>query len=87
MKANLGDLQMQAIQRRPDLREAQQSITAANSQYLLAKADAKKDINNLGVRDVQQVMLEVKVSEMARSVSTELGFHPFFSAGKNPADQ
>lgn len=44
VKINLEDLQMQALQMRPDLREAQQSIRAANSQYLLAKADAKQDL-------------------------------------------
>jgi cobalt-zinc-cadmium efflux system outer membrane protein len=44
VKANLEDLQMQAIRTRPDLRAAQQGITAANSQYLLAKADAKQDL-------------------------------------------
>jgi cobalt-zinc-cadmium efflux system outer membrane protein len=44
VKANLEDLQMQAVQTRPDLRAAQQSIAAANSQYLLAKADAKQDL-------------------------------------------
>ena len=44
VKMNLEDLQMQALQMRPDLREAQQGITAANSQYLLAKADAKQDL-------------------------------------------
>jgi len=44
VKANLEDLQMQALQTRPDLRAAQQGITAANSQYLLAKADAKQDL-------------------------------------------
>ena len=35
---------MQAFQMRPDLRAAQQGITAANSQYLLAKADSKEDL-------------------------------------------
>ena len=42
--ANLEDLQMRALQLRPDLRAAQQGIAAANSQYLLAKADAKQDL-------------------------------------------
>jgi cobalt-zinc-cadmium efflux system outer membrane protein len=41
---NLEDLQMKALSTRPDLRAAQQGVTAANSQYLLAKADGKKDI-------------------------------------------
>jgi cobalt-zinc-cadmium efflux system outer membrane protein len=44
MQVNLEDLQMQALQMRPDLREARQGITAANSQYLLAEADAKQDL-------------------------------------------
>lgn len=48
VKINLEDLQMQALQMRPDLREAQQSIQAANSQYLLAKADAKQDLTVQG---------------------------------------
>lgn len=48
IKVNLEDLQMQAMQMRPDLREAQQGITAANSQYLLAKADAKQDLTVSG---------------------------------------
>jgi cobalt-zinc-cadmium efflux system outer membrane protein len=44
VKANLEDLQMRALQARPDLRAAQQGITAATSQYLLAKAEAKQDL-------------------------------------------
>jgi outer membrane protein, heavy metal efflux system len=44
VKANLEDLQARALQMRPDLRAAQQGIAAANSQYLLAKADAKQDL-------------------------------------------
>lgn len=44
VKANLEDLQMRALQMRPDLRAAQEGITAANSQYLLAKAGAKQDL-------------------------------------------
>jgi len=48
IKVNLEDLQMQALQMRPDLREAHQSITAANSQYLLAEADARQDLTVSG---------------------------------------
>jgi cobalt-zinc-cadmium efflux system outer membrane protein len=48
VKVNLEDLQMQALQMRPDLREAQQGVTAANSQYLLAEADAKQDLTVSG---------------------------------------
>ena len=46
--ANLDDLQMKALQNRPDLRAAQQGVTAANSSYLLAKADAKQDLTVTG---------------------------------------
>jgi cobalt-zinc-cadmium efflux system outer membrane protein len=38
------DLEMKALSTRPDLRAAQQGITAATSQYELAKANGKKDI-------------------------------------------
>jgi outer membrane protein, heavy metal efflux system len=41
---NLEDLQMKALATRPDLRAAQQGVTAANSQYLLAKANGKRDV-------------------------------------------
>jgi cobalt-zinc-cadmium efflux system outer membrane protein len=48
MKSNVEDLQMQAIQNRPDLRAAVQGVTAANSAYLLAKADGKQDVTVQG---------------------------------------
>jgi outer membrane protein, heavy metal efflux system len=48
LKANLEDLQMKAMQNRPDLRAAQQGVTAANSFYLLAKADAVQDLTVQG---------------------------------------
>jgi cobalt-zinc-cadmium efflux system outer membrane protein len=48
LKGNLEDLQMQALQNRPDLRAAQQGVTAANSSYLLAKADGKQDVTVQG---------------------------------------
>ena len=48
MKANLEDLQMQALQNRPDLRAAVQGVTAANSGYVLAKADGKQDVTVTG---------------------------------------
>jgi outer membrane protein, heavy metal efflux system len=48
MKGNLEDLQMQALQNRPDLRAAVQGVTAANSAYLLAKADGKQDVTVTG---------------------------------------
>jgi cobalt-zinc-cadmium efflux system outer membrane protein len=44
-KANLETLQAQALRERPDFRAAQLGITAANSQILLAKANAKVDVN------------------------------------------
>ena len=44
VKGNLEDLQARALATRPDLRAAQQGVTAASSQYLLAKADGKRDV-------------------------------------------
>jgi outer membrane protein, heavy metal efflux system len=44
VKANMEDLQMKALQNRPDLRAAQQGVTAANSQYELQKAIGKQDV-------------------------------------------
>ena len=41
----LDDLQAKAIENRPDLRAARQGVTAANSQYLLAKANGKVDVS------------------------------------------
>jgi cobalt-zinc-cadmium efflux system outer membrane protein len=43
MALKLDDLQAKALQNRPDLRAAQLGITAANSQYTLAKANGKQD--------------------------------------------
>jgi cobalt-zinc-cadmium efflux system outer membrane protein len=48
MHANLEDFQLKALQTRPDYRAARQSVTAANSQYLLAKADGKQDVTVQG---------------------------------------
>jgi outer membrane protein, heavy metal efflux system len=45
LKANLEDLQMKALHERPDFRAADLGITAAQSQILLAKANAKVDVN------------------------------------------
>src|ERR1700733_13873656 len=45
LKANLEDLQSKALQQRPDFRAAQLGVTAAQSQILLAKANAKVDVN------------------------------------------
>jgi cobalt-zinc-cadmium efflux system outer membrane protein len=48
LKANVDDLQMKALQNRPDLRAAVQGVTAANSAYVLAKADGKQDVTVTG---------------------------------------
>jgi cobalt-zinc-cadmium efflux system outer membrane protein len=44
VKGNVDDMQMKALQNRPDLRAAQQGVSAAKSQYELQKAIAKVDI-------------------------------------------
>ena len=44
LQLNLEDLQAKALQLRPDLRAAQQGVTAANSAYQLQKADGKRDV-------------------------------------------
>jgi len=44
VKGNLEDLQLKALQNRPDLRAAQQGVTAANSQLTLQKAIGKQDV-------------------------------------------
>jgi outer membrane protein, heavy metal efflux system len=43
VKGNLDDFQATALQNRPDLRAAQQGVTAANSQRALQQAIAKRD--------------------------------------------
>ena len=50
---NEEDLQMKAMQQRPDYKAAEIGVTAARSQILLAKADAKVDIN--GTADYSHV--------------------------------
>jgi len=45
LNANLEDLQTKALRERPDFRAAELGITAAQSQILLAKANAKVDVN------------------------------------------
>jgi cobalt-zinc-cadmium efflux system outer membrane protein len=45
LKANLEDLQAKALRERPDFRAAELGMTAAQSQILLAKANAKVDVN------------------------------------------
>jgi cobalt-zinc-cadmium efflux system outer membrane protein len=44
LKFNQEDLQLKALQLRPDYVAAQQSVTAAQSQYSLAKANGKRDL-------------------------------------------
>jgi outer membrane protein, heavy metal efflux system len=44
IKLGLEDLQLKALQDRPDLRAAQQGVTAAGSQYALEKANGKQDV-------------------------------------------
>ncbi len=44
LNAKVEDLEMKALATRPDLRAAQQGVTAANSQYGLAKANGKRDV-------------------------------------------
>jgi cobalt-zinc-cadmium efflux system outer membrane protein len=48
VKVNLEDLQLKALQNRPDLRAAQQGVTAANSQLTLQKANGKQDVTVQG---------------------------------------
>ena len=45
LKGNLEDLQARALRERPDFRAAELGITAAQSQILMAKANAKVDVN------------------------------------------
>jgi len=44
VKVKLEELQAKAIAERPDLRAARQAVTAANSQYQLARANGKVDV-------------------------------------------
>lgn len=48
VKVNLDDLKLKALQNRPDLRAAQQGVTAANSQLVLQKANGKQDVTVQG---------------------------------------
>src|ERR1039457_3313415 len=48
LKGNLEDLQLKAMQNRPDYRAAQQGVTAANSQDDLQKAIGKPDVTVQG---------------------------------------
>ena len=44
LRGNAEDFQAKALQNRPDLRAAQQGVTAANSQYELQKSIGKRDV-------------------------------------------
>jgi outer membrane protein, heavy metal efflux system len=48
LKGNLEDFQLKALQNRPDLRAAQQGVTAARSQYELQRAIGKPDVTAQG---------------------------------------
>ncbi len=48
LQANMEDLQMKALQSRPDLRAAQQGVTAAGSQLQVQKTIAKQDVTVTG---------------------------------------
>jgi outer membrane protein, heavy metal efflux system len=48
LKANLEDLQMKALQNRPDLRAAQQGVSAADSQWEMQKSIGKQDVTVQG---------------------------------------
>jgi len=48
LKVNLEELQLKALQNRPDYRAAQQGVTAATSQYELQKSIAKQDVTVQG---------------------------------------
>ena len=48
LSMKLAELQTQALENRPDLRAAAKSVTAATSQYELAKANGKQDVTLSG---------------------------------------
>jgi len=48
LRGNLDDFQMKALENRPDLRAAQQGVTAAQSQYELQRAIGKQDVTVQG---------------------------------------
>jgi outer membrane protein, heavy metal efflux system len=61
LQAKMEDLEVKALATRPDLRAAQQGVTAANSQFELAKANGKRDvtgqINYTHIADLSTVSL------------------------------
>jgi cobalt-zinc-cadmium efflux system outer membrane protein len=48
VEVNLENLQVKALDNRPDLRAAKQGVSAADSQYQLQKADGKQDVTISG---------------------------------------
>lgn len=48
VKGNLEDFQLKAVQNRPDLRAAQQGVTAARSQYEVQRSIGKQDVTVSG---------------------------------------
>ncbi len=67
LRGNLEDMQLLALKRRPDLMAAQQSITAAQSQYRLAQADGKRDLTTTA-----QYIHTAGLSEMGFLFSIEI---------------
>jgi len=63
LNANQEDLQMKALQQRPDFQAAELGITAAKSQVLLARANGKVDVN--GTYDFSHVSGENTASIFA----------------------
>jgi len=63
LQIKLDDLQARALKERPDFRAAELGITAAQSQYLLAKANGKVDVN--GTYDISHVSGETTGSVFA----------------------
>jgi cobalt-zinc-cadmium efflux system outer membrane protein len=63
LQAKVEDLQARALRERPDFRAAELGITAAQSQYLLAKANSKVDVN--GTYDFSHVAGETTGSIFA----------------------
>jgi cobalt-zinc-cadmium efflux system outer membrane protein len=80
LKLNQEDLQLEALELRPDYIAAQQGVTAAQSQYSLAKANGKRDLtttfdythvsalNNAGLTfDIEIPIFNRNQGEIARS--------------------
>ena len=63
LKTGLDDLKLQALRERPDYKAAQLSVTAAQSQILLAKANSKVDVT--GTYNIDHVAGETTASIFA----------------------